>query len=130
MSVRLALVLAFAATVIIPVGADQFPTAKPESVGLSSARLERLAQAIRRAVDEGRMPGAVVAIARRGKLVYHEAFGFVDKAANTPMPKDAIFALASMTKPMAAVATLMLAEEGTLLLNDPVGNYLPALEGT
>ena len=74
------------------------------------------------------MPGAVVAIARRGKLVYHEAFGFVDKAAKTPMPKDAIFALASMTKPMAAVATLMLAEQGDLLLNDPVGNYLPALK--
>ncbi len=110
------------------VGADQLPVAKPESVGLSSARLERLAQAIRRAVDEGRMPGAVVAIARRGKLAYHEAFGFVDKSANTPMPKDAIFALASMTKPMAAVATLMLAEEGKLLLNDPVGNYLPALK--
>ena len=128
MSVRLALVLAFAATLIIPVGADQFPTAKPESVGLSSARLERLAQAIRLAVDEGRMPGAVVAIARRGKLAYHEAFGFVDKSTNTPMPKDAIFALASMTKPMAAVATLMLAEEGELLLNDPVGNYLPALK--
>ena len=110
------------------VGADQLPVAKPESVGLSSARLERLAQAIRQSVDEGRMPGAVVAIARRGSLVYHEAFGYVDKSANTPMPKDAIFALASMTKPMAAVATLMLAEEGKLLLNDPVGNYLPALK--
>ena len=110
------------------VGADQLPVAKPESVGLSSARLERLAQAIRQSVDEGRMPGAVVAIARRGSLVYHEAFGFVDKSTNTPMPKDAIFALASMTKPMAAVATLMLAEEGKLLLNDPVGNYLPQLK--
>ena len=122
------LVMAFSATAVLPIAADQFPTAKPESVGLSSARLERLAQAIKRSVDEGRMPGAVVAIARHGKLVYHEAFGYVDKSANTPMPKDAIFALASMTKPMAAVATLMLAEEGTLLLNDPVGNYLPALK--
>ncbi|HET9540363.1 MAG TPA: serine hydrolase domain-containing protein [Candidatus Limnocylindria bacterium] len=113
---------------VVTVGADQLPVAKPESVGLSSARLERLAQAIRQSVDEGRMPGAVVAIARRGSLVYHEAFGFVDKSTNTPMPKDAIFALASMTKPMAAVATLMLAEEGKLLLNDPVGNYLPQLK--
>ena len=113
---------------VATVGADQLPVAKPESVGLSSARLERLAQAIRQSVDEGRMPGAVVAIARRGSLVYHEAFGFVDKSTNTPMPKDAIFALASMTKPMAAVATLMLAEEGKLLLNDPVGNYLPQLK--
>src|ERR1700683_5487894 len=109
-------------------GADSLPTAKPEAVGLSSARLDRLSRAIKQDVDHGRMPGAVVAIARKGKLAYYESFGFVDKAANTPMPKDAIFALASMTKPMVAVATLMLAEQGDLLLNDPVGNYLPELK--
>src|SRR6202034_253154 len=108
--------------------ADPLPTAKPETVGLSGLRLERLAQAIKRDVDQGRMPGAVVAIARKGKLAYYESFGFVDKAASTPMPKDAIFALASMTKPMVAVATLMLAEQGDLLLNDPIGNYLPDLK--
>src|SRR5580693_1761836 len=110
-------------------GADAFPAARPEAVGLSGARLERLAQAIKRDVDQGRMPGAVVAVARKGKLAYYEAFGFADKAANVPMPKDAIFALASMTKPMVAVATLILAEQGDLLLNDPVGNYLPELKG-
>jgi len=108
--------------------ADAPLVAKPESVGLSSARLERLAQAIKQDVDHGRMPGAVVAIARKGKLAYYESFGFVDKAAGTPMPKDAIFALASMTKPMVAVAALMLAEQGDLLLNDPIGNYLPELK--
>ena len=108
--------------------ADLLPTARPETVGLSSARLERLAQAIRQEIDRGRMPGAVVAIARKGKLAYYESFGFVDKAVSTPMPKDAIFALASMTKPMVAVATLMLVEQGDLLLNDPIGNYLPALK--
>jgi CubicO group peptidase (beta-lactamase class C family) len=108
--------------------ADPLSAVKPESVGLSSARLERLAQAIKQDVDHARMPGAVVAIARKGKLAYYESFGFVDKAANSPMPKDAIFALASMTKPMVAVATLMLAEQGELLLNDPVGNYLPELK--
>lgn len=108
--------------------AEAPPTAKPEAVGLSSARLERLAKAIKQDVDQGRMPGAVVAIARKGKLACYESFGFVDKAAGTPMPKDAIFALASMTKPMVAVATLMLDEQGDLLLNDPVGNYLPELK--
>jgi len=108
--------------------ADSAPTAKPETVGLSSVRLERLAQAIRQDVEHGRMPGAVVAIARKGKLAYYEAFGFVDKAAGTPMPKDAIFALASMTKPMVAVGALMLNEQGELLLNDPIGNYLPDLK--
>ena len=101
---------------------------KPESVGLSSARLERLARAIRDEVSAGQTPGAVVAIARKGKLAYYESFGYVDPVAKRPMPKDAIFALASMTKPMAAVATLMLVEEGRLLLNDPVSNYLPALK--
>jgi CubicO group peptidase (beta-lactamase class C family) len=113
---------------VLAAGADPFPVAKPEAVGLSSARLERLAQAIKRDVDQGQMPGAVVAIARKGKLAYFEAFGFLDKAANVPMPKDAIFTLASMTKPMVAVGTLMLAEQGDLLLNDPVGNYLPDLK--
>jgi CubicO group peptidase (beta-lactamase class C family) len=110
------------------VSADPLPIASPESVGLSSQRLERLARAIKADVDRGRMPGAVVAIARKGKLAYYEAYGYLDAAAKTPMPKEAIFPLASMTKPMAAVATLMLAEEGALLLNDPVGNYLPALK--
>ncbi len=128
MKVCLALILLVPSPLAYAGAGDPLPRATPESVGLSSARLERLAQAIRRDVDQGRMPGAVVAIARRGKLVYHEAFGFVDKAANVPMPKDAIFALASMTKPMATVATLMLVEQGDLLLNDPIGNYLPALK--
>lgn len=128
MTQRLALAFLFVALASTGAAADPLPTAKPEIVGLSPARLDRLAQAIRRDVEQGKMPGAVVAIARRGKLVYHEAFGFVDKGANRPMPKDAIFALASMTKPMAAVATLMLAEQGDLLLNDPVGNYLPQLK--
>jgi CubicO group peptidase (beta-lactamase class C family) len=107
---------------------DPLPATKPESVGLSSARLDRLAQVIKRDVDQGRMPGAVVAIARRGKLAYYQSFGFVDKKTNAPMPDDAIFALASMTKPMVAVGTLILAEQGDLLLNDPIGNYLPDLK--
>ena len=73
------------------------------------------------------MPGAVVAIARKGKLVYYEAFGFLNKTAGTPMPKDAIFPIASMTKPLTTVGALMLVEEGRLLLNDPIGEYLPQL---
>lgn len=125
---RRLVLMVLAAGLAGPASADQLPTATPESVGLSSQRLERLARAVKRDVDGGRMPGAVVAIARKGKLVYYEAFGYLDATAKTPMPKDAIFPLASMTKPMAAVATLMLAEEGALMLNDPVGNYLPALK--
>ena len=125
---RLGFAVLLISTVNMAAASDPLPKATPESVGLSSQRLDRLAQAIKRDVEQGRMPGAVVAIARRGKLAYYESFGFVDKAANVPMPKDAIFALASMTKPMVAVGTLMLAEQGDLLLNDPIGNYLPALK--
>jgi CubicO group peptidase (beta-lactamase class C family) len=128
MRLHLSLVLALSAGIVAAVQADQIPLATPESVGLSSVRLERLAQAIRRDVETGRMPGAVVAIARKGKLAYYEAFGFADAAARTPMAKDSIFSLASMTKPLAAVATLMLVEQGDLLLNDPVGSYLPVLK--
>ena len=129
MPLRLAsLVVVLSAVIVSGAAVDPLPIAKPEAVGLSSQRLERLAQVIRRDIDAGRMPGAVVAIARKGKLAYHEAFGFADAAAKTPMAKDSIFSLASMTKPMAAVATLMLVEQGDLLLNDPVGNYLPELK--
>jgi CubicO group peptidase (beta-lactamase class C family) len=107
--------------------ADPLPRARPESVGMSSERLDRIGQALRADIDRGRLPGAVVAIARRGRLVYLEAFGYLDKSANVPMPRDAIFSIASMTKPMAAVAALMLHEEGRLLVTAPVGDYLPQL---
>jgi CubicO group peptidase (beta-lactamase class C family) len=100
---------------------------KPEEVGISSKRLDRIATVLRSEIDKGLIPGAVVAIARKGKLVYYDSFGYLDKIAGTPMRKDAIFAIASMTKPLTAVGTLTLYEEGRLLLNDPVGNYLPQL---
>ncbi len=125
---RLFTVLLLSTSLVHAAGSDPIPTAKPEDVGLSSARLDRIAQVLRGDIDHGRMPGAVIAITRRGKLAYYESFGFLDKAAGTPMPKDAIFVLASMTKPMAAVAALMLAERTELLLNDPIGNYLAALK--
>jgi hypothetical protein len=106
-------------------GAQALPTATPESAGLSSARVMRIGDALSREIDAGRMPGAVVAITRRGTLVYHEAFGFLDMTAGTPMRKDAIFSIASMTKPIFAVAAMSLHEEGRAavqrrrLLRDP-----------
>jgi CubicO group peptidase (beta-lactamase class C family) len=69
----------------------------------------------------------VIAVARKGKLVYYEAFGYLDKGKGIPMPKDAIFSIASMTKPMVAAGALMLYEESRLLVHDPIGNYLPPL---
>ena len=128
MRIRLVLVAAVLASMSAPpLEAQQIPAAKPEAVGMSSQRLQLIAPILRADIENGRMPGAVVAIARKGKLVYHEAFGFLNKTAGTPMPKDAIFPIASMTKPLAAVGALILVEEGRLILNDPIGEYLPQL---
>jgi CubicO group peptidase (beta-lactamase class C family) len=103
------------------------PTATPESVGLSPAGLARMMAAFKSEIDNDRLPGAVIAIARKGKLAYFDTAGFRDKAAKAPMTKDAIFSIASMTKPMVSVAVMMLWEEGKIRLNDPVSVYLPAL---
>lgn len=103
------------------------PSARPEAVGMSSARLARIRPALEREVAEGRFPGGVVAIARGGRLVHLEAVGFLDPVAKVPMRADAMFAIASMTKPVCGVAALSLVEEGRLLLSDPVGAYVPPL---
>src|SRR4051812_35395600 len=105
--------------------ADPLPRAKPESVGMSSARLARIGEVLKADIDKGRIPGAVVAIARKGKLVYFEAFGAADKEAGTKMTTDTIFNIASMTKPMVAAGTLMLYEDGRVMIDDPVSKYLP-----
>lgn len=109
------------------VWAQGLPTAKPEQVGLSSERLERVSQALRNEIEAGKIPGAVALIARKGRVVYFESFGARDKASGDPMRKDAIFRLYSMTKPFTSVATMMLMEDGKLLLTDPVSKYLPEL---
>ena len=110
-----------------PVAADPLPPAKPESVGVSSARLQRIGEVLRADIENGRIPGAVVAIARKGKLVYYEAFGYADQEAGIAMPKDAIFRIASMAKLTTAVGVLMLHEEKRLSLEDPVEKHLPQL---
>jgi CubicO group peptidase (beta-lactamase class C family) len=106
---------------------DAPATTEPTSVGLSPDRLKRIGTAIDAEIAGGTLPGAVVAIARQGKLAYYESFGKLDPAAGTSMPKDAIFSIASMTKPMVAVAALTLYEEGRMMVNEPVGKYLPQL---
>jgi CubicO group peptidase (beta-lactamase class C family) len=100
--------------------------APAEQVGMSKQRLERIGAVLRQEVDQGKLPGVVVMVARRGKLVYSEAIGFQDKAAGTPMSRDAIFRLYSMTKPLASVAAMVLVEEGKIQLTDPVSKFLPA----
>src|SRR5438105_8672055 len=99
--------------------------AKPEDVGLSSERLARIGATLKADVDAGRIPGAVIAIARHGKLVALEAYGWRDKAAGVAMTTDTIFNIASMTKPMTAVGALMLYEQGKILIDDPLSKYFP-----
>jgi CubicO group peptidase (beta-lactamase class C family) len=107
--------------------AASLPTAKPEEVGLSSAALQRIGRALKADVDNGQLAGAVVVVARKGRIAYMESIGFRDKATGAPMTPDAIFRIASMTKPMVGVATMMLYEEGRLFVSDPVSKYFPAL---
>src|SRR4051794_30255493 len=104
---------------------DPLPRAKPEEVGLSSERLALIGATLKADIEAGRIPGAVIAIARRGKLVALDAYGWRDKAANIPMTTDTIFNIASMTKPMTAVGALMLYEQGKLLMDDPLAKYFP-----
>ena len=128
MHFRALIAASIALAVALPaLAADPLPRAKPETVGMSSERLARIGQVLRADIDKGRIPGAVVAVARKGKLVYFEAFGYLDKAAGTKMTTDAIFSIASMTKPIVGVGALMLYEDGTLLINDPVADYLPQI---
>ncbi|MET0536120.1 MAG: serine hydrolase domain-containing protein [Steroidobacter sp.] len=101
---------------------------KPEDVGLSSPRLQRLTDTFTADVKSERIPGAVVLVMRQGKVAYFQTFGFQDRATQAEMKPDSIFRIASMTKPITMIAALMLAEEGKLQLMDPVGTYLPQLQ--
>ncbi len=103
------------------------PRAEPEAVGMSSARLGRIIPALNAEIEAGRLPGAVVAVARHGRLASHEAVGHLGPDRRAPMPLDALFAVASMTKPVTGVAGLLLWEEGRIGLADPVERFLPQL---
>ena len=98
---------------------------RPKEVGLSAKRLGRLSATFRQDVERNMIPGAVVLIARGGQIAYAEAFGWRDREAKAPMELDAIFRIASMTKPLTSVAAMILAEEGKLQIAAPVAEYLP-----
>jgi CubicO group peptidase (beta-lactamase class C family) len=109
--------------------AQGLPTAAPESVGMSGQRLSRISDTFKQEIDKGNLPGVVVLVARKGKLVYSDAFGFQNKEAAKPMAKDSIFRIYSMTKPLVSVAAMMLIEDGKLELTDAVSKHLPAMKG-
>jgi CubicO group peptidase (beta-lactamase class C family) len=101
------------------------PQAKPESLGLSHLRLQRMSDAFKRDIDKGTIPGVTVMVARRGQIGWFEALGRQNPAAAAPMAKDTIFRIFSMTKPIVSVGIMMLIEEGHFLLNDPVAKFIP-----
>jgi CubicO group peptidase (beta-lactamase class C family) len=100
-------------------------TAKPEQVELSSERLRRLHELIDRRIESRDISGAVTLVARKGQIAYFDAQGLMDVETNKPMTKDAIFRIASMTKPVVGVAILMMMEEGKVRLTDPVSKFIP-----
>src|SRR5947209_835136 len=119
------------ATVSLPVYARELQplaAAAPEQVGMSGERLARITTMLKKEIAEGKLPGAVVLVARKGKIVYSDAIGSQDKGANTPMRLDSIFRIYSMTKPLASVAAMILVEDGVIQLTDPVSKFLPAFK--
>ena len=103
------------------------PKANPESVGFSSERLNKIDTVFNKGIKENKIPGAVIAIARKGKLVYFKAFGMQNAEEGIPMSTDSIFRIYSMTKPLVSISAMQLHEDGKLYLSEPVSKYLPEL---
>src|SRR4051812_3429817 len=101
------------------------PQAKPESIGLSTARLQRMSDAFKREVDKGTLPGATVMVARRGQIGWFDAIGRQNPATSAPMTHDSVFRIFSMTKPIVSVGIMMLVEDGHFILGDPVAKFIP-----
>jgi CubicO group peptidase (beta-lactamase class C family) len=118
-------IVAIVALMGLPLAAGTVPVAKPEDVGLSSERLKRIGEAVQRHIETGNVSGAVTLVARRGRIAHFEARGMMDLESKKPMPKDGLFRLASMSKPITGVAIMMLVEEGKIRLNDPVSRFIP-----
>jgi CubicO group peptidase (beta-lactamase class C family) len=125
MKFRTPVSLAAGALMIASASAQDFPAAKPESVGLNPERLARIATTVQRDIDDKRIAGMVTLVIRHGQVAWFEAQGSADREAGKPMQKDSIFRICSMSKPITCVAVMILYEEGKFLLEDPVSNYLP-----
>ena len=116
-------------TSICSLGAE-LPRAQPDTAGMSSERLARIAPAMQRYIDAQLTPGVITAVMRHGKLVHFESQGLMDVTTGKPMREDAIFRIASMTKPIASTALMMLWEEGHFQLRDPVSKFIPEFADT
>lgn len=122
---RIAILCVGLLSILVVPAATAPSVARPEDVGLSSARLGRVAQLVQRRIAAGDIAGAVVAVARRGRVAYVNAQGVMDLETKRPMSSSTMFRIASMTKPVVGVGIMMLVEEGKLHLNDPIARYIP-----
>lgn len=105
--------------------AQELPTAKPENVGFSPERLQRIGGAVQQSINDKRVAGVVTLVVRHGRVAWCDAQGMADREAGKPMQKDTIFRLCSMTKPIVSTAVMVLYEEGKFLLGEPISKYLP-----
>src|SRR4051812_39347130 len=110
---------------VLPLSAALNSVSRPEEVGFSAERLQRINQMVQRYIDAKAITGAVTIVARHGKVAHFEAQGSMDLEHKTPMRKDAIFRMASMSKPVTGVAIMMLVEDGKVRLTDPVSRFIP-----
>ena len=127
---RLSLLPAMVALLAVSLTGAKVPAGTPEDAGLSTERLTRIDLMIQRAIDAKQISGAVTLVSRRGHIGHFEAHGLMDIDTGKPMRKDTIFPIASMTKPVTGVAILMLVEEGTVRLSDPVSRFIPEFRDT
>ena len=109
--------------------AADLPIVEPESVGVSSERLNRLTGTMQRYIDSDKLAGTVSLIARKGKIIHLKPQGYKSKETREEMTEDTIFFIMSMTKPIVSTALMMLYEEGHFLLTDPISDWIPELEG-
>ena len=110
--------------------AQELVVGKPEELGFSPQRLERIDQVFNSYVKENKMAGSVILVARKGKITYYKAFGFRDKESSSKMELGSIFRIASQTKAIVSVGIMMLQEEGKLLIQDPVSRFIPEYKET
>jgi CubicO group peptidase (beta-lactamase class C family) len=108
--------------------AEELQTARPADVGLSAERLDRITAWLNEASHKGTIPGAALMVIRHGKVAYFETMGVLDPETKTPMRKDAIFRIYSMSKPITTVAVMMLVEQGKITLDEPIAKYIPAFK--
>lgn len=127
---RAAALPALSLALALPALAQNLPTTTPESAGMSGSRLARIGQWLQTEIDAKRVPGSVVMVVRQGQVVYSDVRGQQDPDKGTPMAADSLFRIYSMTKPLVSVATMMLVEEGKLVLEAPVARYIPAFANT